>query len=70
MTTDNESEAGSWAREMRARGLHECKACGWVGAHPSVTDDSQVVMRDNVPEWDRVHRLVCPRCFKLLEEKR
>ena len=55
--------------DPQARGLHECKACGWVGAHPSVTDDSQVVMRDNVPEWDRVHRLVCPQCFKLLETK-
>jgi len=63
---DNESDAGSWARELKARGMHECKGCGWTGRQPSVTDASSVVERNGRMEMDRTHLLVCPSCHQLL----
>lgn len=66
---DNQSDAGSWARELKARGMHTCEECGWVGRQPSVTDASSVVERNGRMEFDRTHLLVCPTCHKLLHRR-
>lgn len=73
---DNESDPGSWERELKARGtwgprilqqkVHCCKVCLWTGEHPSITDASSVVMRDGKLEMERTHLLVCPRCLHLI----
>ena len=70
MTTDDKSDAGSWEREIKARGLYQCHGCGWVGAQPSTTEEKDVVLRDGAPHVEYVHRLLCPSCFKLLGVRR
>jgi len=66
---DNESPPGSWAREMKARGIYSCEECGWTGRQPSVTDASSAVERNGRMEMDRTHLLICPSCHKLLHRR-
>ena len=56
MTIDNESDPGSWAREMAARGMYECKVCGWTGNRPSITDASEEVIITSVRHRDALER--------------
>lgn len=73
---DNESDPGSWARELRARGTwaprivkhYRCDACHWTGDQPSITDASSVrTTAEGTLEMDRTHLLVCPRCFVVIQ---
>jgi hypothetical protein len=70
---DTESPAGSWHRELAARGMlkpgrpqYKCTACGWTGTEPSITDASSAVERDGKLEVDRTHLSVCPKCFEVI----
>jgi hypothetical protein len=67
---DDKSPSGSWSRELAARGVHECKKCGWLGRKPSITDASSTVERDGRLEVDRTHLLVCPACLEVLSDHR
>lgn len=76
MIVDNESDPGSWDRELRARGSHgpkmlpayTCGKCNWHGTNPSITDASSMIERDGRWEMDRTHMLCCPVCFELLRK--
>lgn len=70
---DNQSDPGSWDRELRARGTNapkllvakwNCLCCGWSGSEPSMSDASDLSLTAN-GDWkmQRVHLPICPSCF-------